>query len=341
MKKFITNLYGHSFFSTARNAQFMFTKIAKDQGYIELPVPTNGTLNDSDSELKARIDTILGRVSKDDLIILQTPTWNNFEFEEALINRIKELNIKLIVFIQDLIPLMFENNYYLMPRFIEAYDKADLVIVPSEKMGNKLLSEGLTTPYIVQGIWDHYTRTNDFKLPTFKREINFIGNFIRFPFSINWDKDIDLNVYCRPNGPDDTTVRSTEHMNVKGYMEDELLLHELNNGGFGLVWSEDIDNQAEREYSTMNASYKFSTYLAAGIPIIVNKGLAKQKFVEKYGIGYVADSLDDVAEYVKNITNDEYNVMAQNTKNVSALVRSGFFAKKLLLEVEEQILLEH
>ncbi len=46
---------------------------------------------------------------------------------------------------------------------------------------------------------------------------------------------------------------------------------------FGLVWSENIENQFEREYSEMNASFKFSTYLAAGLPIIVNKGLAKTK----------------------------------------------------------------
>ncbi|MDO1605358.1 sugar transferase [Lactobacillus sp. YT155] len=341
MKKFITNLYGHSYFSTAKNAQQMVTKSALEQGYIELAVPTYGTADDSETELSKRIDAILARVERDDLLILQTPTWNQFEFEEAFIDQVLKREIHLVVFIQDLIPLMFENNYYLMPRFVEAYNKAELVIVPSEKMGNKLIAEGLKVPYVVQGIWDHLTKTDDYSKPYFLKEINFVGNFIRFPFSITWNKDIPLNVYCRPTGPNEETVESTNHMNVKGYLEDELLLHELNRGGFGLVWSEDIENQAEREYSTMNASFKFSTYLAAGIPIIVNKGLNKENFVKKYGIGYVAESLDEVAKIVTEATEPEYEVLVQNVKNISQLVREGFFTKKLLLEVEERILLEH
>ncbi|XHB95385.1 hypothetical protein AAFF39_10960 [Lactococcus garvieae] len=58
---------------------------------------------------------------------------------------------------------------------------------------------------------------------------------------------------------------------MKGWQHDDQLLRELNKGGFGLVWSENIENQFEREYSEMNASFKFSTYLAAGLPIIVIK----------------------------------------------------------------------
>ena len=93
---------------------------------------------------------------------------------------------------------------------------------------------------------------------------------------------------------------------MKGWQHDDQLLRELNKGGFGLVWSENIENQFEREYSEMNASFKFSTYLAAGLPIIVNKGLAKQSFVEEQEIGLVANNLDEAIDYVKCMSSSEY-----------------------------------
>lgn len=37
------------------------------------------------------------------------------------------------MFIQDVQPLQFESNYYLMSKFISMYNKAEIVIVPSER----------------------------------------------------------------------------------------------------------------------------------------------------------------------------------------------------------------
>ena len=127
---------------------------------------------------------------------------------------------------------------------------------------------------------------------------------------------------------------------MKGWQHDDQLLRELNKGGFGLVWSENIENQFEREYSEMNASFKFSTYLAAGLPIIVNQGLAKQNFVEEQEIGLVASNLEEAIDYVKYMSSAEYMRLSTNVQRVGALVKEGFLTKQLLMEIQNYLFLE-
>ncbi|GKQ42758.1 beta-1,6-galactofuranosyltransferase [Companilactobacillus sp. RD055328] len=340
MEKYITNLYGHGNASTAMYAQHMVTDIAKDEGYLELAIPTLRASEDSDSELRSQIDGILTPLWPENLVIAQMPSWNGIAFDEVFLERLRQRVDKMVVFVHDFVPLMFDSNYYLMQRYLDAYNKADLIIVPSEQMGQKLVSEGLNIPYIIQELWDHPTSLVQLSRPSFQKKLNFAGDFDRFPFTINWDKDIDLDVFSQPKGPNGI-VYSHDYLHVRGFKSDELLLHELNQGGFGLVWSENIENRSEREYSKMNVSFKFSAYLAAGIPIIANELLAKQEFVKKNKIGYIASSLDDAVDYVKNMSEAEYDDLIKNVNNVSWLIKDGFFTKKLLLEVEEFLLLKH
>ncbi|MDO1605357.1 beta-1,6-galactofuranosyltransferase [Lactobacillus sp. YT155] len=340
MEKYITNLYGHDVNSTAMNAQHLVSDIGKKEGYRELAIPSFRTADDTDIEIEKRVDGILTPLWPENLVVAQMPTWNGIAFDEVFLTRLSERVDKLVVFIHDFVPLMFENNYYLMERYLAAYNRAQLVIVPTEKMAQKLVSEGLTTPYIIQGIWDHLTPLVQLGKPEFERRLNFAGNINRFPFVNEWDKEIQLDIFSDPVG-NDGIILDTEVRKMKGFMRDDLLLHELNKGGFGLVWSEDIENQAEREYSTMNVSFKFSAYLAAGIPLIVNEGLGKQAFVEKNQIGYVAKTLDDAVNYVKNISETEYEQLVLNVSQVSWLVQDGFFTRKLLVEIEEYLLLKH
>ncbi|QIL50441.1 sugar transferase [Weissella coleopterorum] len=331
MKKFITNLYGQSEQSTAMLAQHMVAQIAKNEGYSEISVPAFPVTSDSESELLKRIDGMLPAVTSKDLVLAQLPSWNGIAFDEVFLRKIRSRTQKLVVFIHDFVPLMFDNNSYLFERYLDAYNLADLVIVPSEKMGAMLVEHGLNVPYKVQTIWDHLTCVEGLSKPEFKREIQFAGNMGRFPFIKEWNYQNDLLVYS--NRFDNFAESETLH--IKGWKHDDQLLRELNQGGFGLVWSENIENQSEREYSEMNVSFKFSSYLAAGIPLIVNRGLAKQSFVESQGIGLVADSLEEVNEYVSNINADEYQRLLQNVAGISTLIQDGFFTKKLLIEIEE------
>lgn len=333
MKKYITNLYGQSPQSTAMTAQNMIADIAKSMGYKEICIRAYPVRTDTEEEKLKRIEGILAAVSKDALAIAQMPSWNGIAFDKYFIEALRAKVNKLVVFIHDFVPLMFANNAYLFDQYLEAYNHADLVIVPSLKMKEVLIEHGLKKPVLIQEVWDHLVPIELTQLPQFQRKLSFLGNTTRFPFVQDWKSELPLEVYS--NG----SAQAQGNMKLMGWQPEDQLLRSLNAGGYGLVWSENIENQYEREYSEMNVSFKFSTYLAAGLPLIVNRGIAKESFVTDYNLGIAVDTLDEAVAYLKEVSEEEYKTMAENVKNISHLIKEGFFTKKMLIEIQEKIFL--
>lgn len=333
MKKYITNLYGQSPQSTAMAAQNMITDIAKTMDYKEISIEAYPVREDTQEEKLKRIEGILAPVSNDSMAIAQMPSWNGIAFDQYFLESLRKRVDKLVVFVHDFVPLMFANNAYLFDQYLEAYNLADLVILPSQKMKEILIEHGLTQPVLIQNVWDHVTTLNLTNQPRLERKLNFLGNMTRFPFVKEWESDLRLEVYS--NGQ----AEAKGNMRVMGWQPEDQVLRALNQGGFGLVWSENIENQYEREYSEMNVSFKFSTYLAAGLPLIVNKGIAKEDFVTKYNLGVAVDNLQQAVDYVNSVTEQEYNILANNVKTIGSLIKEGFFTRQLLLEIQAELFL--
>lgn len=91
----------------------------------------------------------------------------------------------------------------------------------------------------------------------------------------SWDYDVQLNLYARQE------VELPANVKHFTYRPDEQLLIEMSEGGFGLVWMDDHD----KEYQKLYCPYKLGAFVAAGIPVIVQRGLANQEIVEKW-LGY-------------------------------------------------------
>ncbi|WP_285141742.1 sugar transferase [Lactococcus petauri] len=333
MKKYITNLYGQSPQSTAMAAQNMITDIAKTMGYKEISIEAYPVREDTQEEKLKRIEGILAPVSNDSMAIAQMPSWNGIAFDQYFLESLRKRVDKLVVFVHDFVPLMFANNAYLFDQYLAAYNLADLVILPSQKMKDILMEHGLTQPVLIQNVWDHVTTLNLTAQPRLERKLNFLGNMTRFPFVKDWENDLRLEVYS--NGQ----AEAKGNMRVMGWQPEDQVLRALNQGGFGLVWSENIENQYEREYSEMNVSFKFSTYLAAGLPLVVNKGIAKEDFVTKYNLGVAVDNLQQAVDYVNSVTEQEYNVLVNNVKTIGSLIKEGFFTRQLLLEIQAELFL--
>lgn len=333
MRTHITNLYGQSSESTAMISQNMTAQVARELGINELGIYNYPITVDSPGELSTRLDGIIASVSAEDIVILQLPTWNSLEFEQALVNKLKSYrNVKIAIYLHDVVPLQFKSNYYLMAPYIELFNQVDCLIVPSENMKNRLIEEGLTIEnIIIQQMWDHPI-AYDLSKTTFKREIHFAGSAEKFDFVKDWAGDIPLKVYSNPIGED-----LNEKTTYLGWHSDAALVSHLSEGGFGLVWTEIPDIQ---EYFALCNSYKLGTYLAAGIPVIVPRNLSNAQLINDHQLGFVVDSLDEADAIITKINTEEYEMLKENVANFAFLLRTGQFTKKVLTDAIHQIILK-
>lgn len=337
MKVHITKIYG--FIGTGAKAQDAVTDIAKrDLHFDELGIYRYPVESDSPEMLRARIDGIIASVSHGDIVIIQSPTWNGLSFDEGLIHSLQCYNgVKKIIFIHDVLPLMFETWKPLLHRYIEFYNQADLVIVASQKMADFLKTRGLTVKkIIIHRMFDYIVSIDETIKPLFKKIINFAGNPNTDP-KLEFCKRWKYNTVKLAVTVDSGDWRQGKKVDFLGWFNnDSLLVNALRkNGGFGLLWSED---SYWWEYIKMNASYKFSAYLAAGIPVIVPSGIAEQNTIIQKNLGLVVDSLDEAVDKIEHMNEEEYRKMAENAGIFSNLLRNGYFTRKALTDAVFELL---
>lgn len=322
MRVYITNLNGHAASSTAQICQNMVTDIATTLGYRELAIHAYRMDADTPEELSKRLDGVIAGLRHGDVVIFQTPTWNTTAFDEKLMAKLRAYQIKIVIFIHDVVPLMFAGNYYLMDRTIAYYNQADVIVAPSQQMIDNLKRHGLAVAKtIVQGMWDHPTSVPQLQA-SFKKEIHFPGSPDRFSFVKSWNYDVQLNLYARQE------VELPNQVKHFSYRPDEQLLLEMSEGGFGLVWMDDHD----KEYQTLYCPYKLGAFVAAGIPVIIQRGIANQEIVENNGLGMIVDSLAEAVDRINSMSVEDYQNMVAKVRSFSPLVRQGFFTRKLLTE---------
>ena len=327
MKLHITNLYGMARESTATIAQNAIQKIATQLGFKELGIYFYHATSETVEERSRRLDGILASVSMGDVVIFQTPTWNGIEFEREFLAKLKALHVKIVIFVHDVIPLMFKQNAFLLDDYISLYNMADSIILPSAAMRKRLVQNGLTVNNVLfQEMWDH---PHDLHLynPTFKKSIYFAGNLSRFPELQTWSGTVPLTIFSNED-----QFPTSEQVHIAGWKTDEEMLLELSKGGFGLVWSTHQNEDQNLDYYSMNLSYKLSTYLAAGIPVIIPSTLSNSAFIVEQGLGLVADSLEEVNALVEHLSEETYIEMCRRVQYFSFLLSQGFFAKQFLLK---------
>lgn len=316
----ITNLYGVGGIATV--AQRRTVEVAKQLGFNEISILYDNGLRDPE-EFDKKVTGILAGLEVGDTVIFQSPIWITSKVERDFIDRVRQYQGKVAIFIHDVPPMMFEGNRELMPLFIELYNKADLLIVSSENMKKYLISKGVTVKkFVIQNLWDIPVDFISNSETKYIPRINFAGSDEKFRITENINSsDIELEIY--DHKPEDKLIPDNVHYH--GYVDEVKLLSELHKGGFGLVWTEDM---YWREYMKYNASYKVSTYLRAGIPLIVHRDISCRKLVEDNHWGIVVDSLEEAVERVKAMSEDEYRKYAESVSKVSGLLGDNYFTKK-------------
>ena len=326
LKVHVPNITNQVYWSVAKMAQNEVLKILSPLDAVELPIYLYDSSKEPWNEKSARFDGLISGITEGDIVIFQFPTWNAMEWDDSLIDRMKLYQAKIILFIHDIVPLQFESNYYLMDKFVNICNKCDVLVVPSEKMYRCLVEHGVKNEkYVVQKMWDF---KNDIRLhdPRFERKLYFTGEASRFPFVKNWHQETPLYVFGKEDITDSTNV------NFGGWLNKYELLLQLSKGGFGLVWGNSENPEDERDYYKMNCSYKLASYLSAGIPVIIPDYLSNADFIREKGIGFVVSSLEEASQVVQSCSEEEYNRMVSNLKQVQYLINNGYFTKKLFVD---------
>ena len=144
-------------------------------------------------------------------------------------------------------------------------------------------------------------------------------------------KDVKFNLYGI--GYDNKEIKN---VNYKGAFKPEELIEKLD-GSFGLVWDGTSKKSCEGgfgNYLRYNNPHKASMYIAAGIPIAIWKHAAIAQFVEENNIGITINSLDELTEIHRNLTDKQYQEMINNLRGISSKIRRGEFLKNTLKEMK-------
>lgn len=330
MKVFITcmNRLG----GAAGHAQEMVSDIAHRLGFRNMGIFLYNSSKESAQSLSSRYDGIIASISPGDIVFFQHPTWHQLKFEEGLINRIKAYGGRVIIVVHDIEALMIEGSRFMLGYVIGLFNSAEVLVVPSYSMISFLRENGIreNMKFVVQELWDYTTDIRFSQAPRLKKEIHFAGSPVKFSFPQQWNYDIPLKVYAE----EPCTGENAQGM---GWMDSSSLLLELSKGGFGLVW---YGNEYWRQYMKYNNSFKLSNYLAAGIPVIVPRGISNQYLIEKNHLGLVADSLEEAVEWIRNMGETEYREYVRHVKKFAPLIRNGYFTKRFLIDAIQTLMRE-
>ena len=328
MKAFITCINGMG--GAAKEAQDMVADVARQLSFRDMSIFIYDSREESEESLSSRYDGIIAGISHGDVVFIQYPTWNHIRFEEGLIRRVKAYGGRIVIVVHDIEALMIESSRFMLGYMIALLNSAEVLVVPSYAMIDFLRDNGIREDmkFVVQELWDYTTDLHFPQDPKLQREIHFAGNPSKFLFPQQWNFDVPLKVY--------TSEQCTgENVRRMGRMERAGLLLELSKGGFGLVW---YGNEYWHEYMKYNNTIKLSTYLAAGIPVIVPRGISNQYLIEGNHLGFVVDGLGEATERVKKMQEAEYQEYVRHVRSFAPLIRSGYFIKRFLINAMHVLL---
>ena len=254
---------------------------------------------DTDEQLHVRMDGIISSLCRDDIVIFQYPSGISARYDRFLIEHIRRYaGVRLVIYVQE--PVTEGEELALL-------NQADLLIMPSEEMHSFYLKNGLQEkPVILQKWYDYMT---DVMLREHKERRIYI-----------------LSEEIAPGNA--MSGSNVEMLPFDEYHVPEMLL-KLGEGGVGLIWNFDgEEGKVRTPWGLM-----LGLFLTAGIPVIVQKGAPCGEYVEKHGVGFVAESMEEVCRICAALSDEDFERYYANVKKLQYLFTSGAYTKHLLQEI--------
>lgn len=282
-----------------------------------------------------------------DTLILQFPVVNHTLFLGELIKKAKNKGVHVNAYIHDLETIRLSHlsktsvlgKWRMKKEELEELHLFDKMVVHNSRMKEYLHNQfGLPEERMI--VLDIF----DYLIPNYTcREAQ--EEYQSCIVAGNLMKEKTGYIYQLPQSPDFELYGinyspESEQSNIHyhgSFLADELPFHLK--GGFGLVWDGDsieTCNGVWGNYLRYNNPHKTSLYLACGIPVIIWKEAALAQYILDHRAGFTVDSLDDMAEKMKDISPEDYQLMKKNAEQLSIGLRTGEHIKQTLGEMINQ-----
>lgn len=268
-------------------------------------------------------------IKKNDIVLVHYPFYSGKKFEEYLVKSLDKIGTKKIALIHDIDSLRYNEGLVFgnINGEVEYLNKYDLVISHNPSMTKLLIDKGLKSKIVNIGLFDYLiddekTNSNGY---LFKNKITFAGNLNKSPFlnKLTVTDGIDFDVFG--NIQDSSSINKT--LTYNGSVSPEVLSRKLGKG-YGLVWDgESLEKPSGMmgNYLLYNNPYKASSYLSAGMPLIVWDKSAISKFVKENNIGISVSNIKDLSKELFSVSDDEFTEMCKNAFEVSKSLKNGLY----------------
>ena len=330
MKRWVTQIVQEMGIDAVQKAKYDVAKIATKMGYQPLSIFYYDDSGESDAGLLARIDGITAAVKTGDIVVYQYPSkWFGHRFDMTFIRRMKEKNIKVVLFIHDL-DSFTGGAGTTIDEEVQALNASDVAITHGKNMNDWLNTQGVTIPLVEKQLFDFLLPTEMNLEEIIYRKINFAGALFKSPFLQTWNGETVINAYG---------VRGEmifpENVNYQGEFSQTALIRNIAKDAFGLSWAENVGGIRHHEYQRMNNPLKVSMYLSIGLPVIVWDEAAVAPVLLENHAGITISNLDEIDRKLENLTDDEIHELKKQANKMSVLVQNGYFTRTSLMEAEK------
>ena len=281
----------------------------------------------------------LKQVTKGDELFIQFPFREHSVFLPLVLRKSRKKGVRIVMLVHDfeLFRALKDSGKTIFDKVKNYFDAKSLkyaskVILHNDKMIRAAKDKGLSELRLIDlQIFDYITDAPASDKRGLNEPLIVAGNLMRSKSGYLYDlpENLKVNLY----GPG-YEGEKTDNINIMGAFPPEELPGRLE-GSFGIVWDGPTAATCDGvfgKYLTINNPHKTSLYLASGLPVIIWKEAALADFIVKNGLGIAVNSLGEIPSRLKSVSEENYNKMVANTKDISGKLRTGFFLKKALKE---------
>lgn len=283
---------------------------------------------------------IYNQIPLNSIVLLQNPFHNKQLTRNKILKKLKEeKKVKFISVVHDVEELRqwLYNNYY-KKEFDIMLKLSDVFIVHNEVMKNFFISKGIDKHRLICLEVFDYLQNESVKVSEFEKSITIAGNLdsqkSAYISKLGEIGRVKFNLYGINF---DRALSNFSNINYHGAFPADVIPQKLSKG-FGLIWDGDsIDSCTGNtgNYLKYNNPHKLSLYLSSGMPVVIWSEAAEANFVLENNVGFIVDSLFDLEEKMKNLTEAEYDMYSANVKKISQRMVSGYYTKRALKSAEK------